>query len=411
MAKRRIHFIGVTLLLTSTALVGCMTQDPAPVVAGRLSPYPSPQTSQEITPKTTAYMATPTIESNDLPEVSTKTAVSKTYHVVQKGEGLYGIAREYGSTVEGIMAANDITDPGALMIGQSLEIPSSSGSATSTTGSYSLTAKYGADTKADTTASTWTKPKTAETVASTTSATGAWTASHVVQKGENAYRIAMKYGTNLNTLLSKNSLSKSDGLTVGQSLTVPSKGIDQMTTALAVSPSHPDYGKTPNGRGNVTVALKKVSGEKPKTVAMTKTNSIKRSPMMASGIPANGMMWPAEGSLIKRFGTQKDGVKHTGINIKLDRGAPVYAAEEGTVIYADNGLKSYGNLVLIQHKGGVVTAYGHNDVNKVRKSEKVKKGQVIALAGTSGGVDQPQLHFEVRKNAAPVNPLTMLPRK
>lgn len=398
MAKHTI-ILGLSIM-AATGLSACMTQDPAPVISGRLSPYPTP-TSNVITPKTVNTVAMPSVTSTPV----TAQVQSKTYHVVERGEGLYGIAKKYGSSVDGIMAANSISDSSALMVGQSLEIPSAT---TTTSERYSLTGKYGSGS------TTKNIVKTAEikpAVIAQKPATGGWTSKHIVQKGENAYRIALKYGTNLNTLLSKNSLSKGSGLNVGQALTVPSKGLDQMTTALAVSPGHADYGKTPNARGNVAVALKKVSKETRKPVKTAKTNSIKRSPMMASGIPTRGMMWPASGSLIKRFGTQKDGVKHTGINIKLPQGTPIYAAEAGTIIYADDGLKSYGNLVLIQHKGGVVTAYGHNDVNKVRKSQKVKKGQIVALAGTSGGVDTAQLHFEVRKNATPVNPLGILPKK
>ncbi len=401
MIKRNI-VLGLSIL-ASTGLTACMTQDPAPVITGRLSPYPSP-TSTVIEPKVVDTIAMPSVTTSPVMETA------KSYHVVERGEGLYGIAKKYNSSVESIMAANDITDPGALMVGQSLEIPGTK-TTTSTSGRYSLTAKYGTDT--ETKPVTMTKPVVTETTiaASQPKATGGWTSKHIVQKGENAYRIALKYGTSLNTLLSKNGLTQGQGLNVGQALTVPSKGIDQMTTALALSPSHPDFGKTPNSRGNVAVALKSVSKEKPKPVRRAETNSIKRSPMMASGIPAKGMMWPAEGTLIKRFGTKKDGVKHTGINVKLPQGSPIYAADAGTVIYADDGLKSYGNLVLIQHRGGIVTAYGHNDTNKVTKGQKVKKGQVVALAGTSGGVDTPQLHFEVRKNATPVNPLSMLPKK
>ena len=404
MIKRNI-VLGLSIL-ASTGLTACMTQDPAPVVTGRLSPYPSP-TSTVIEPKVVNTVAMPSVTAAPV------TVEAPTYHIVERGEGLYGIAKKYGSSVDSIMAANHISDPGALMVGQSLEIPgtTTTTTTTSTSGRYSLTAKYGTET--ETKPVTITKPVVTETkvVAAQPKATGGWTSKHVVQKGENAYRIALKYGTSLNTLLSKNGLTQGQGLNVGQALTVPSKGIDQMTTALAVSPSHADYGKTPNSRGDVAVALKSVSKEKPKPVRRAETHSIKRSPMMASGIPAKGMMWPAEGTLIKRFGTKKDGVKHTGINVKLPQGSPIYAADAGTVIYADDGLKSYGNLVLIQHRGGVVTAYGHNDTNKVTKGERVKKGQVVALAGTSGGVDTPQLHFEVRKNATPVNPLSMLPKK
>src|SRR5690606_5358717 len=97
-----------------------------------------------------------------------------------------------------------------------------------------------------------------------------------------------------------------------------------------------------------------------------------------------------------------------GIDIQVPEGTPVKAAENGVVIYAGDGLKEFGNTVLVRHDNGLVTVYGHASELKVSRGDKVKRGQQIASSGMSGVADSPRLHFEVRKNSAPVDPTTFL---
>ncbi len=113
---------------------------------------------------------------------------------------------------------------------------------------------------------------------------------------------------------------------------------------------------------------------------------------------------PVRGKIISTFGAKKDGTKNDGVNIKADRGTLVKASASGKVIYADNELKSFGNLILIRHANNIITAYAHLDQIKVKESNTVKQGQVIATIGSSGNVVTPQLHFEIRKGARPVDP-------
>ncbi|HEY5225249.1 MAG TPA: M23 family metallopeptidase [Methylovirgula sp.] len=114
--------------------------------------------------------------------------------------------------------------------------------------------------------------------------------------------------------------------------------------------------------------------------------------------------WPARGRVIEGF---KIGA-NDGINIALPEGTSVKAADAGVVAYAGNGLKGYGNLILLRHSNGFVTAYANNGEINVKRGETVKRGQVIAKSGQSGNVSTPQLHFEVRKGAKPVNPIQYL---
>ncbi len=114
--------------------------------------------------------------------------------------------------------------------------------------------------------------------------------------------------------------------------------------------------------------------------------------------------WPARGRIIQGF---KSG-GNDGINISVPAGTSVRAAESGTVVYSGDGLKGYGNLVLIKHPNGFVSAYGNNGELDVKRGETVKRGQVIAKSGDTGNVNSPQLHFELRKGSTPVDPTSYL---
>ncbi|MGE4312678.1 MAG: murein hydrolase activator EnvC [Pseudobdellovibrionaceae bacterium] len=120
------------------------------------------------------------------------------------------------------------------------------------------------------------------------------------------------------------------------------------------------------------------------------------------------MVRPVQGNIASGFGPKADTLQNDGINIVAVRGAPVRAAENGVVIYAGEDLASYGKLILVKHEGGLVTAYAHQDKFLVTKGQVVNRGQTIGTVGSSGNVQTPQLHFEVRKGSKPVNPTTYL---
>ena len=113
------------------------------------------------------------------------------------------------------------------------------------------------------------------------------------------------------------------------------------------------------------------------------------------------------GRVISSYGSG-GGKSNDGIDIAVPEGTPVKAAENGVVIYAGDGLKDFGNTVLVRHENGLVTVYGHASSLEVKRGEKVKRGQEIARSGMSGTTDAPKLHFEVRKDSAPVDPSTFL---
>jgi murein DD-endopeptidase MepM/ murein hydrolase activator NlpD len=118
--------------------------------------------------------------------------------------------------------------------------------------------------------------------------------------------------------------------------------------------------------------------------------------------------WPVRGRVIAGYGAKTNGKQNDGINLAVPEGTPVKAAEDGVVAYAGNELKGYGNLVLVRHSNGFVTAYAHASEVMVKRGETIKRGQTIAKSGQSGEVGSPQLHFEIRKGSSPVDPLQFL---
>jgi murein DD-endopeptidase MepM/ murein hydrolase activator NlpD len=118
--------------------------------------------------------------------------------------------------------------------------------------------------------------------------------------------------------------------------------------------------------------------------------------------------WPVRGRVIAGFGPKPNGLQNDGINLAVPEGTPVKAAEDGVVAYAGNELKGYGNLVLLRHSNGFVTAYAHASEILVKKGDVIKRGQTIAKSGQTGSVTAPQLHFEIRKGSTPVDPAQYL---
>jgi murein DD-endopeptidase MepM/ murein hydrolase activator NlpD len=129
---------------------------------------------------------------------------------------------------------------------------------------------------------------------------------------------------------------------------------------------------------------------------------------VSTGLGTPTFVWPVTGPVISDFGTSASGQRNDGINIAAPYGTPIRASAAGTISYAGNELRGYGNLILIKHDDGYVTAYAHAERILVARGDTVAKGQIIAYAGDTGDVSSPQLHFEIRRGVQPVNPRTLL---
>lgn len=141
----------------------------------------------------------------------------------------------------------------------------------------------------------------------------------------------------------------------------------------------------------------------------TKLASLPASPGAAAATGLGGasggrFAWPVHGRILSGFGVKEGGLHNDGINIAAKQGATVVAADDGVVVYAGNEIRGFGNLVLVKHANGWMTAYAHNAELLVKRGEPVKRGQAISKAGATGGVSSPQLHFEVRRGSRAVDP-------
>ena len=144
-----------------------------------------------------------------------------------------------------------------------------------------------------------------------------------------------------------------------------------------------------------------VAKEEPRT-----TETVVKAAEPSGAMPS--FRWPVRGRVIAGFGSKPNGTQNDGINLAVPEGTPIKAADDGVVAYAGNELKGYGNLVLISHANGFVSAYAHASELMVKRGDTVKRGQVIAHAGQTGNVTSPQLHFEIRKGSTPVDPAQYL---
>ncbi len=201
---------------------------------------------------------------------------------------------------------------------------------------------------------------------------------YVVKRGDTGTNIAKRHGVQVSTLMRINNIRKPYMLSVGQKLKLPG----------GASRAAPD------------IAKNKAGGTK--TVAVQKKN------LAAPPRSGNGFSWPIKGKILSAYGPKSEGQKNEGINIAGKLGAPVRAAQSGVVVYANNGIDGYGNLLLIKHSGGWMTAYAHNERLLVTTGQKIARGQIIARVGKSGGAKVPQLHFEIRKGRQTYDPAKYL---
>jgi murein DD-endopeptidase MepM/ murein hydrolase activator NlpD len=222
---------------------------------------------------------------------------------------------------------------------------------------------------------------------------------HVVASGDTLMKLSRLYGKRLTELAKANNISTQTRLKIGERITVP--GWQPVTAVAAVptrqpAPSNPKLAAADVPQHTARIA----SPEPPQPETTTKTAE------PAGGLPS--FRWPVRGRVIAGFGPKPNGQQNDGINLAVPEGTPIKAAEDGVVAYAGNELKGYGNLVLIRHSNGFVTAYAHANEILAQRGDQVKRGQIIARSGQTGNVTSPQLHFEIRKGATPLDPMPFL---
>jgi murein DD-endopeptidase MepM/ murein hydrolase activator NlpD len=187
---------------------------------------------------------------------------------------------------------------------------------------------------------------------------------------------------------------------VGERITIPG-GASIPVAAAAAPAAAPPAARNEPTVGSIAAAESPHSARLAAPVAPDGAGSGAKAEAPGGGA---GFRWPVRGRVIAGFGPKPNGVQNDGINLAVPEGTPVKAADDGVVAYAGNELKGYGNLVLVRHSNGFVTAYAHASEIMVKRGDTVKRGQVIAKSGQTGSVTSPQLHFEIRKGATPVDP-------
>jgi murein DD-endopeptidase MepM/ murein hydrolase activator NlpD len=229
---------------------------------------------------------------------------------------------------------------------------------------------------------------------------------HVVAPGENLSKIARRYGKPVGDIAKANNMQASAALKAGDRLVIPG-------VRASAAKSNGPPAKAPAGAAQPKAAAASGAAETAPTATLfapvTETGSTSEGGKAAdAGAALPKFRWPANGRVIASYGPTNGGQQNDGINIALPENTPIKAAEDGVVAYAGNELKGYGNLVLVRHPNGYVTAYAHAKELLVKRGDPIKRGQVIARSGQSGNVNAPQLHFEIRKGASPLDPMKFL---
>ena len=289
------------------------------------------------------------------------------FHIVKKGESLYAIARAYQVPLRSIIEENNLKAPYHLKVRQKLSIPI--------------------------------RPV------------------YKVKSGDTVYGIARSQGVSMMEMVRVNKLRSPYQIYVGQELLMPGKVVANNNSAVRTS--------NLKAQPSTTVTAAQIPNPAPKTIKYGTNRITKkgyprpypkpRAPsvkLAAISQPlarsSTKFLWPIKGKLLSNYGAKGKGLYNDGMNIAAPNGSPIKAAENGVVAYAGTELKGYGNLILLKHADGYLTAYAHNSVNLVARGEIIKRGQTIAKVGTTGNVDRPQLHFQIRKGKRTINPTKYL---
>ncbi|MBN9056739.1 MAG: M23 family metallopeptidase, partial [Rhizobiales bacterium] len=213
--------------------------------------------------------------------------------------------------------------------------------------------------------------------------------------------IARSNGVSVEALKKANGMQTAS-IRIGQKLVIPAAG--EAATDRTVTASVPVSKK-------LDAAEKKPEAYKAPVKTVSVKEATEKSDVTDAAPEATGIgkyRWPVRGAVIAGYGANVDGNRNDGIDISVPEGTPIKAAENGVVIYAGSSLKELGNAVLVRHDDGTVTVYGHAGELNVQRGQKIQRGQTVAASGMSGNATRPKVHFEVRKNATPVNPMTFL---
>ena len=356
---------------TPPGIIDVEVQELAPQTASQTAPQTVTQTVPQTAAQTREQAPLPTTAQSTA-QPAAQPAVQQTAaapagerpgggrYVVAKGDSLYGIARRFGLPIRAVIDANDLQPPYALTIGQALKVPNAQ--------------------------------------------------IHEVAAGDTIYNIAQRYDIDRSELVRLNDIQPPYTIPLGQKLILPTPGSavdnEPAPTEVAYTPPQEPMGEPAAEAPQTAVATPEPAAPRPSVAkSPEKVRAALANPPARAG---SSFFWPVQGPLLSSYGAKAGGEHNDGINIAAPRGTPVRAAENGVVAYAGQELKGFGKLLLVKHADGWVTAYAHNEELLVAAGDTVQRGQTIARVGSSGHVDRPQLHFEVRRGTRAVNPEAQL---
>ncbi|MDR3376608.1 MAG: peptidoglycan DD-metalloendopeptidase family protein [Ancalomicrobiaceae bacterium] len=398
-------------VVTTGPRVASLTPPPPPAITG-----PRKANTPLVTGSTTAPAPVANVPQAPAPGWST---TGGTYVALKQGETISSLSQRYGVPVKAIMSANNFADATRVQPGQQVLIP------TYVYGNVTQPAQQMPPAVLPTRTSNVMQPPPAVAPAPSLLKGG----EHVVRKGETIELIARTYGIPVSKLRAANHMAANSAIRPGQKLSIPLIGGQHVAqTPVPVAPATPVVPlKTaaatpaPATLGVVPAnpaqpAETKVASVQPDAATLKPSAALAVEPKMQPESPrseaktaaAPSFRWPVRGRVIADFGTKPGGDRNDGINLAVPEGTSVKSAEDGEVVYAGNELKGYGNVVLVKHADGWVTVYAHASDLLVNKGDHVTRGQIIARAGATGNVTQPQLHFELRKGQKPIDPKSFL---
>jgi murein DD-endopeptidase MepM/ murein hydrolase activator NlpD len=290
---------------------------------------------------------------------------------VQQGETVYSLSRKHNVPAEVILKANNLQSASMIQPGQRLVIPA----------------------RKNANAPMLQNAPVANTAANV----------HTTTAGDTIFSLSRKYKVSPQAIASANNMTLATQLKIGQQVRIPATAPIANTPATQPQPQMQRNVQTvPQTQTQQIVQNENTPA--PENVGVVRPNT---PPAVTEAPRANtgpNFHWPVRGRILSAYGKKPNGQQNDGINVSVPDGTPIRASEDGVVAYAGNELKGFGNLVLIRHADNWVTAYAHLGTLDVKKDQKVKRGDIIARAGQTGGVTSPQLHFEIRKGSSPVDP-------
>ncbi len=307
---------------------------------------------------------------------------------VVKGDTVYSLARKNGMTVSEFAQINNLHEPYTLSIGQKLKTQ------------RTATVKQQVPnviTKEQVVAKETVKPNSTKRVD---------LQEITVQKGDTLYSLSRKYEIPVNDLAVMNKISSPFDLAIGQKIKVPkldnvkTASVSEIKTTAKITPAKTTVKES-------SVATKQTTVVKSESKQKISSDPNKQLPKVVAR-SSSKFSWPVKGKILSAYGAKNNGLFNDGINISAALGTAVKAAENGVVAYAGNEVKGMGNLIIIQHSDGWMTIYAHLDSMSVKRGARVNVGTQIGRVGKTGKVDQPQLHFEIRKGTKAYNPTQYL---